>query len=410
MKKEIKNVHVLVVEDHELLSKILIQALTRAGIDKIALATNGLEALNIIQSGTPVNLIICDLDMPTMDGIEFINHVGTHGSDVSIIISSSLDPALIRTVEDMAASHGLDVLGTLPKPISSEKLEGFINRYLQQDILTENSQPQHTGLAINQAILEKAIDDGQFILYFQPKVKLDTGELHSVEALARWKHPNASIVAPGQFIAQMEQWGLIEKLTLSLLNQALDQIENWKKQGRSISVAINISPAMLNNTQLPDILLKEISSRHLDPKLLILEITENGAITNTTSTLTTLARLKMHGFSLAIDDFGVGYSSMQQLNRIPFTELKIDRSFVHNASNDTTLKAIIEANLSLAQNLGLKTVAEGIEQSKDWQLLRDLHCEMAQGFFIGKPMPASELDDWEKSWLEFTTSNRFPKR
>ena len=146
-------------------------------------------------------------------------------------------------------------------------------------------------------------------------------------------------------------------------------------------------------------MLEKVTSLGMTPELLTLEITESSLIENTALALETLARLKINGFALSIDDFGTGYSSMQQLNRVPFSELKIDRSFVHNACRDNTQKAIIESNISLAQSLKMQTVAEGIETLEDWNLLKNLNCHIAQGYFIAKPMPPAELDDWEKTWV-----------
>ena len=221
----------------------------------------------------------------------------------------------------------------------------------------------------------------------------------SVEALARWQHPTAGLISPARFIPLMESNRLITTLTLSLLHHALDQISHWQQQGRMISVGINLSPVMLTEPDLPDLLIEKTRERQITPELVTLEITESSLIENTVQALETLARLKMQGFCLSIDDFGTGYSSMQQLNRIPFSELKIDRSFVHNACNDSTQRAIIEANISLAHNLKMQTVAEGIETLEDWTLLNQLNCTMAQGYFAGKPMPADELADWERQWL-----------
>ena len=195
----------------------------------------------------------------------------------------------------------------------------------------------------------------------------------------------------------METTGLINEMTLMLLNDAVDQLKHWQDNNRAISIGLNLSPVMLTNTDLPDLLLNKVTSRNMTPELLTLEITESSLIENTALALETLARLKINGFSLSIDDFGTGYSSMQQLNRVPFSELKIDRSFVHNACRDATQRAIIEANISLAQSLKMKTVAEGVETSEDWHLLKALNCHMAQGYFVGKPMPADALAAWRKS-------------
>ena len=395
MHNDVKSLRVLVVEDHDFQRNVAIQALLKAGIDQIETATNGLEAIEVLEKKAPVDIILCDLDMPEMDGISMIQQIATSTPTTSIIISSSQDSSLVRTVEDMAKSHQLHVLGSLPKPLSLEQLKTLINSHFNK--APKRNYPQQE-LNITQAMLEEAMNKGQFELYFQPKVQLKTGELESAEALVRWCHPDKGIISPGAFIPLMESTRQIDRLTLLLIDQALDQITVWQNQGRAISVAINISPLMLDNSRLPDEILEKTTARNIPPKLLTLEITETGLIENMGVALASLARLKMFGFSLSIDDFGVGYSSMEQLSRIPFSELKIDRSFVHNASQDKTLEAIVDANICLARSLSLKTVAEGIENKADWALLSQLECDLGQGYLIAKPMPANKLNDWENEW------------
>ncbi len=397
MNHDIKQLRVLVVEDHDFQRTVAIQALLQTGLKPPLAAGNGLEALKIIEQN-PVDIILCDLDMPEMDGIEFIRHLASCSPHTALIISSSMDQPLIRTVKDMAASNGLQVLGSLPKPIVLERLKALFSQYLAQQPQQIDTNSQDHEPDLTEASLKNAIQADQFKLFYQPKVQLKTGELSSVEALVRWIHPQAGLISPGQFIPLMESNRLIDSLTLTLIDQALNQISTWQQQGRAIPVSVNISPVSLDNMQLPDQILAKTSSFSIDPNLLILEITESGVIDNMANALATLARLKLNGFILSIDDFGIGYSSMQQLKRIPFSELKIDRSFVHNMHNDETLRAITEANICLAHDLGMKTVAEGVENAKDWHLLTSLDCDMAQGFLIGKPMPPSELTEWEKEW------------
>lgn len=226
-----------------------------------------------------------------------------------------------------------------------------------------------------------------------------SGRLVSTEALCRWIHPEAGIISPAHFIPLMESTGLINELTDRLIDQALLHLRNILDSGRAIAVAVNLSPIILTDTQLPDRLFEKTRSLNIPPELLTLEITESTLIENAAKALETLARLKMKGFSLSIDDFGTGYSSMQQLNRIPFSELKIDRSFVKSANTDLTRKAIIEANIGLAHTLKMDTVAEGVETLEEWSLLYKLNCDMAQGYLIGKPMPTDELPEWEVEWL-----------
>ena len=398
MDGKLRDLSVLIIEDHDFQRMVAEQTVSGIGVKQLQSASDGQQALDILSTTGPVDIVICDLHMPEMDGIQFIRHVAAKKLANSLIILSAQDPGLTRTVEDMAQVLGLQVLGSLAKPLCRDRIRELMELYFGEKP-EQGKAIVSRELQFDQNSLQQAIANNEFTLHFQPKVLLKSGRLVSVEALARWQHPTAGLVSPARFIPLMENHGLINDLTLNLLDHALQRIEDWQKQNRQISVAINISPLMLSDTNLPDLFLAKVKERGIAPSLLTLEITESSLIENTALALETLARLIMQGFSLSIDDFGTGYSSMQQLNRIPFSELKIDRSFVHNASNDKTQKAIIESNISLAHTLKMTTVAEGIETLADWELLNQLGCTMAQGYFIGKPMHSDQLEDWEKAWL-----------
>ena len=404
MKGNLAELRILIVEDHEFQRMVAEQAVLGLGISNLQMAGDGSEALRLLQECNTVDIVICDLDMPGMDGITFIRHVAEKKLTKAVIVASALDPALVRTVEEMAQEHGLQVLGTMPKPPSRERLRQLLELYFgDEPDLAPKSKIQEINFTRDD--LEKAINDDQFVLYYQPKVLLQSGRLIATEALCRWIHPEAGLVSPAHFIPQMESTKLITPLTYKLVDQSLEHLKHWIDEGRAIGVSLNLSAVMLTDTSLPDKFYAKVRDMGVDPELLTLEITESSLIQNAAKALESLARLKMKGFSLSIDDFGTGYSSMQQLNRIPFTELKIDRSFVHGADNDATRRAIVEANIGLAHNLKMDTVAEGIESIEEWQLLSDLNCDMAQGYLIAKPMPAGELIEWEKNWL-----SRLPKR
>lgn len=398
MDGKLNHLRVHIVEDHHFQRLVAEQTLASLGVGHVESAADGHAAILQLESSGPADIVICDLQMPGMDGIKFIRHMAEKKLAKSLIILSALEPGLIKTVEDMAAAHGLTVLGTQPKPMIRERIRELMELYFGEDTDQGIAIPSKE-LQFDRETLEAAIKNREFTFYFQPKVLLKSGRLVSVETLARWQHPEKGLISPARFIPLMETTGLINDMTLLLLDDAIAQLKVWQDKNRAISIGINLSPVMLTNTDLPDLLLEKVSSLNMTPELLTLEITESSLIENTALALETLARLKINGFSLSIDDFGTGYSSMQQLNRVPFSELKIDRSFVHNACQDNTQKAIIKSNISLAHNLNMQTVAEGIETLEDWNLLKELNCHIAQGYFVGKPMPAHELEAWEKQWV-----------
>ncbi|KEI70235.1 GGDEF/EAL domain-containing response regulator [Endozoicomonas elysicola] len=399
MDSRISSLSILILEDHPFQRMVAEQTVSGLNVGRLLTAEGSEQALKFLKDRGAVDIVICDLDMPGMDGIQFIRHLAEQNLAQGVIVLSAMDAALIRTVEDMAMAHGLVVLGHMSKPMSRNRLRELLELYFVEQTANIAQPAIPKELTFDEDELDKAINDDQFVLYYQPKVLLKSGRMVSVEALARWHHPEIGVVNPVHFIPMMESSGLIAPMTIKMIDLALDQVRLWCEQGRNIAVGVNLSAAILSNTDLPDMLIQKTRDLNIPPELLTLEITESSLIQNAALSLETLARFKLHGFSLSIDDFGTGYSSMQQLNRIPFSELKIDRSFVSNACHDKTHKAIVEANISLAHNLNMQTVAEGVETVEDWQLLHELNCDLAQGYFIAKPMPAEALSQWEQEWL-----------
>jgi len=238
--------------------------------------------------------------------------------------------------------------------------------------------------------------NGELTAYYQPKVDMRTGMLKGVEALARWIHPTMGFIPPDRFIPLAEQGGLIHELTLNMLAKAMAQAALWNERGLPLKVAVNLSPLSLD---MPDFVQKmsDLLAQHaLLADQIVLEITESSVVANLGSALGTLARLRLKGFGLSIDDYGTGFSSMQQLARIPFTELKIDRSFVHGAHQRQNLRVILQSALDMARRLELVTVAEGVETMEDWRLLQESGCLLGQGYLIAKPMDAKDFPIWLK--------------
>ena len=399
MDSNITSLSILILEDQLFQRLVAEQVVASLNVQQLLTSETGEAALSILQKEGPVDLVLCDLDMPGMDGIQFIRHLADQQLAEGIIVLSAMDAAIVRTVEDMAEALGLKVLGHLPKPIQRNHLRELLEVYLHGETLTSSKPLLPDEQILNEQELEQAILHHQFLLHYQPKVSLKDGQLIAVEALIRWQHPKIGLIYPVHFIPMLEASGLIEPLTVNMIDLALIQIKAWQKQGRDIPVSVNISAATLNDTSLPDMLMKKTAGMNISPQLINLEITESSLISDTALALETLARFKLHGFSLSIDDFGTGYSSMQQLNRIPFSELKIDQSFVSNACKDDVHKAIVESNINLAHKLNMETVGEGVETIEDWRLLNELGCDIAQGYFIAKPMPAGNLLQWEQQWL-----------
>lgn len=247
-------------------------------------------------------------------------------------------------------------------------------------------------LALSQD-LRKAIEQEKLEVYYQSKVDIQSDQITSAEALLRWNHPERGFIPPDEFIPLAEQTGLIKPLTEWVLEQALSQLARWHAKGLNISMAINISPCCLHDVKLPNIVRNLIKKYSIRPEDCILELTETAIMTNPMKAREILTEIDLMGVVISIDDFGTGYSSLAYLKQLPVEELKIDRSFIMEMSKDESDAIIVQATVTMAHNLGLKVVAEGVEDEETWELLKALKCDTAQGFYKDRPMPAEDFFD-----------------
>jgi diguanylate cyclase (GGDEF)-like protein len=239
--------------------------------------------------------------------------------------------------------------------------------------------------------LRQAIQNGEITLFFQPKSELDTGNVVGVEALARWEHPRLGLVGPTEFVPIAEQTGLIAPLTSYVLDAALAQVRAWKDEGRELTVAVNLSARSFLDAQLAIEIPRLLGKHDVEARLLELEITESMLMLDPGRAQAVLERLSRIGLTLSVDDFGTGYSSLANLKRLPVDVIKIDKSFVMDMAIDPSDAAIVRSTIDLAHNLGLRVVAEGVESHQSWTSLHELGCDLAQGFYVSRPLPAPDL-------------------
>ncbi len=254
--------------------------------------------------------------------------------------------------------------------------------------------------------LRRALDRHELVLYYQPKAVLADGEVHSVEALLRWMHPDRGLVPPDEFIPIAQQTGLIKPLTLYVIDEALRQCHAWLANGLSLAIAVNLSTRNLVDPSFPDQVAELLERWGVSPRLLELEITESAMLSDPGRTKLVLEQLSEMGIRLSIDDFGTGYSSLAYLKRLPVNEIKVDRSFVMNMANDEDDATIVRSTIELGRNLGLDVVAEGVESEQVWRRLRTLGCTAAQGYYLSRPVPAPELESWLEQRLRERRSLR----
>ena len=391
---DLSTLRFLVVEDHGFQRWALAHMLEEMGAANVASAGDAQLALGLLRSPeSPPDIVVTDLNMPGMDGMEFIRHVGESGVPVSIVLASGLDRALIASVEGMTSAYGLHLLGAIEKPVTARKLAAVLRNYKPRATSPLSRRPSYSLEEI-----ESAVARDEFVPHFQAKVDLDADALRGAEALVRWRHRSRGLVPPSSFVVAIEATPALERLTDSMMRQAATACREWRLAHIDATVSVNLSPRSLSDTSLAERLRELVSEAGLEPRDVTFEVTESAAATHVGRSLENLSRLRMLGFGLAIDDYGTGYSSMSQLTRIPFTELKIDQSFVRAAPRHVASRAVVESSLEMAAKLGIAAVAEGVETAEQVALLRSLGCSLVQGYFIAQPMPQAEFLDWAREF------------
>ncbi len=337
------------------------------------------------------DVIVLDLIMPGVDGIEVIRFLAESGCDAQLILVSGFDPAVLHSAQKLATEQGLNVVGSLSKPFRYDNLHQLLNGLS----ITPKTVTRRTPVELPSVeALREALANSELVLYYQPKVGLNGSFIAAFEALVRWQHPARGLLGPDLFIPLAEQHGLINELTWVVLEQAMAQCCLWHGQGVTVQVAVNMSASTLKELDLPEKIGGLLERYGLESSQIVLEVTETALMQELIKSLDILTRLRMRGFQLSIDDFGTGYSSLVQLHRVPFSEIKIDRSFVMEMSHDPDAAAIVETVILLGHKLNMKIVAEGVETDSCRATLARLGCDQAQGYLFARPMPADEAFQW----------------
>ena len=244
----------------------------------------------------------------------------------------------------------------------------------------------------------RGIEADQFLPHFQPKVSLRGMELAGVEALMRWQHPERGLLSAGAFLPLIADNFLFDELTALMLEKSIAQSRRWQNDKVNVPVSVNLSPDLLRDTGIAERIETKALRHGLPPHRLIIEVPEAAIAHDIAEALDNLVRLRVKGFGLAIDDFGTGHCDRNQLERIPASEMKIDRMMLAGAPGRPALKALLHQAIELARDLNLNSVAEGVESQEEWDLVNELGCDMAQGYFIARPMAGDDLVTWLHAW------------
>ncbi len=399
---DIAQLHFLVAEGDQVQRHALADILVHLGVGRITQAPDGHTALRHFSAGiTPaVDIAIIDLALPGMDALELIRRLSEAKSRMGVVVVGAQSNAVLFSVETMAAAYGINMLGAIGKPVIGGRLEALITNYLQPE--EARSVGAHTKTPpISFAEVGQGLQMREFDPFFQPKIELETGQVKGLEMFARWRHPLYGVLGPASFMQVLEDNRRIDFLDWSMIEKSVAACRTLHDQGIPISFSINVDQGTLAHPQFMEQIAACLERHRIMADYITFEMTESAVLTTDPHFLERLLRLRMKGFGLAIDDYGTGRSNLQLLARIPFSELKIDRSFVDGASKKQAIGTVLRSFLGLARSLDRRSVAVGVETKQDWDFLQGLGCTYAQGYYIAKPMPVEEFPAWLADWQHF---------
>jgi EAL domain-containing protein (putative c-di-GMP-specific phosphodiesterase class I)/CheY-like chemotaxis protein len=397
---DIAQLHFLVAEGDQVQRHALADILVHVGVGRITQAPDGHTALRHFSAGItpPVDIAIIDLALPGMDALELIRRLGEARCKAGVIIVGAQTNAVLFSVETMADAYGVNVLGAIGKPVIGSRLMALIQNYLQP---AEAHGAGEAPPTLSFAQVGQGLQNREFDPFFQPKIELETGQVKGLEMFARWRHPLYGVLGPASFMPALEEARRVDFLDWTMIEKSVAACRKLHDLGIPISVSVNVDQGTLAHPQFMEQIAACLERYQIMPDYLTFEITESAVLSTDPHFLERLLRLRMKGFGLAIDDYGTGRSNLQLLARIPFSELKIDRSFVDGASKRAAIGTVLRSCLGLARSLDRRSVAVGVETKQDWDFLQGLGCTYAQGYYIAKPMPVEDFPAWLSDWQHF---------
>lgn len=346
------------------------------------------------------DMILLDLMMPGIDGIEVLRKLGEKVCTARIVLTSGMDRKVLETARRLGVAHGLNIVGHLQKPVRAAELHALLKKERAEILKVVVAESKKQSVNVSAEELRAAIEGDQLVVHYQPQVALKDGSWAGVEALVRWQHPLHGLLYPGHFVELAEQSGLGLELTYAVVRKVL---ADWTSGGAAPQfeglLSINLPAVALTDVGFPGRVGEMAAAVRCANERVRFELTETSTASDSAQSLDILARLRMHGFTLSIDDFGTGHSSLERLRNMPFGELKVDMVFVREMETDRDSRVIVESSIALGRELGMEVVAEGVENEASWHLLRAMACDIAQGYFIGRPMSLEQIAVWRQRWV-----------
>jgi EAL domain-containing protein (putative c-di-GMP-specific phosphodiesterase class I)/CheY-like chemotaxis protein len=396
---DIAHLHFLVAQADPSERRALVALLGQLGAGQVTDVADGMAALQALDAGaTPrVNVALIDLDLPGMDGLTLLRRLGEIQCAARLIVTGAQPAGLLFSVETLAEAFGIELLGAIARPVTAVTLKPVLENYTPLPRSAQTAiEPRFTFQQVGIGLQKR-----QFEPYFQPKIELATGQVKGLEVFARWNHPEHGVLGPASFVDALGESGRIDFLDWSMIELSVERQRWLQDQDIAIPISLNIASETLAHPAFVRQMSACLERHGVDATDVTFEISESSVLNTDPDFIERLVRLRMMGFGLAIDDYGTGRSNLQLLARIPFTELKIDRSFVDGASRRLPLSTLLRSCLSLAHSLDRKSVAVGVETRRDWDFLQALGCTYAQGYHIANPMPATAFPAWLSDWRQY---------
>lgn len=385
---------VIIMDDDIDYANFIFDVASSLGLNCI-ITTNPNDFMNLFNS--EISLVFLDLNIPKINGLDLLRFIESKKGKCDIILMSGVEDRILEAAEAFAQSIKLSIVGRFQKTIRLAELEGLLHQlalnHHKIDTTTPVEKPKSEFIVTKES-LTQAMQNDEFVVYYQPKIDIATRGFYGVEALVRWSH-NQKLIFPDEFINQAESFGLIDDLTWVIIKKAIKEIGDLQNKVQlPFKLALNLSSETLKDLELPNKFLNVIQQSGFSPEKIIFEITESGLINELSSALEIFTRLRLNKVQLSIDDFGTGYAMMQQLKIIPANEIKIDKSFVQNMFIEKSAAVTVKKVIELGHELGMKVVAEGVETKEQLRFLQINNCDIAQGYLFSKPISITDLHLW----------------
>lgn len=392
-----KQLSILIIDDEPFILDLTTRILKKLGYESLVTAADGQSALiKLVTSKKNPDLVICDMNMPGMDGIEFMRRANEARFEGGFILLSGEDQRILESAFEFATAYNLNMLGVLSKPLKPAALEQLIGK-----LNADHGPSLVPHISISEQELRRGIrnaESEQLLLLVLPKIDMASRKIIGVEALIGWRGLDDKIVGPENFVPLAIELGLYQELSERMYRKAVQQTAEWLAAGLDIKTTVRFSIDFFVNSEFPDFIFSSTKEMNVDPSRIILEVTEGEVVLNSVGCLEAMMRFRMRKFGLSIDDFGSGHTTIAQLTSLPFTEVKINRAFEQGAIDNARARGVLDACVALAKHLQMTIVANGAVDNADWVLAEQLGVDYIEGPYCSPPLTVDEFQEFQASW------------